>query len=181
MRGSVVRLRARFAAFAICSAALVAGSVSPSLAASTVPFDGVILFKPFATTHCRVVTGKLKGEEVTQQQCSDTGVMRGLPQVGGVSDGWLWTRHSSGRTEERANFGVHFKNGVVYLTLTGIMRAIGKVTPQSGHAITTGTWTMRSGTGRYKTLAGTGTYTFEIGRTATHYAVLKMTLHGQLH
>jgi hypothetical protein len=177
-------MRARvagLAAVAICATALAAGSVAASPAASTVPISGVILLKPIATKHCRAVTGKLKGEEVTQVQCSDPGVMRGLPRLGGASNGWLWTRHPSGRTDELANFSVNFGNGIALLTLTGSMQPVGKVTPQAGHAITTGTWKTRPGTGVYKALTGTGTYTFEVKRTATRYTILKLTLRGNLH
>jgi hypothetical protein len=118
------------------------------------------------------------------------GVSNGLSSwsCGGELDGdrrvslhaWLWTRHTSGRTGELANFSVNLGNGIALLTLTGSMQPVGKVTPQSGHAITTETRKTRPGTGVYKALTGTGTYTFEIKRTATRYTLLKLTLRGHL-
>jgi hypothetical protein len=70
--------------------------------------------------------------------------------------------------------------GVVYLTLNGTFRAIGKVTSASGRGRTVGRWTYVKGTGDYAHLSGSGTYTFDIKRNATTYLVLGLSLKGKI-
>jgi hypothetical protein len=160
---------------------LAVGFAGASLAAGrAISVNGTIVLKPIATKSCKSVTGLLKGERVSQIQCIDTGTLSGRPRRGGVSNGWLWTLHQKKPTEEAANLGVNFGNGVANFTLVGSVKVIGKSTTQSGHGITTGTWKMKRGTGAYKGLTGTGTYTFDIRRTATRYISLTMTLRGSL-
>jgi hypothetical protein len=172
---------ATFAVFSACVTAIAVGFSGASLAAGdAISVNGTIVLKPIAIKSCKSVTGLLKGESVTQIQCTDTGTLNGKPRRGGVGSGWLWTLHKKKLTEEAANLGVNFGNGVADFTLIGSVKVIGKSTTQSGHAITTGTWKMKHGTGAYKGLTGTGSYTFAIRRTSTRYISLTMTLRGSL-
>jgi hypothetical protein len=188
MRKSLVR-----GVLAVCTAVLsgtaLAGSAGATATggfpaarlatANAVPIDGPVL-RPIAIKRCKGGNGKLEGERVTQLQCTSTGTLTGRPRVGGVSNGWLWTRHASGRTDDLSYLGVNFGDGVLTLTLTGSVKVIGKPTNQSGHATTTGTWQMKSGTGLYAGLTGTGTYSFDFKRNATRYISFTMTLRGGL-
>lgn len=158
-----------------------AGLSASSLAATTaVPIDGTIVLKPIAIKSCKSASGKLAGKQVTQVACTSTGTLTGKPRLGGVGSGWLWTRHASGRTDEAANVAVNFGNGVVTFALTGSMKVIGKATKKSGHGVTTGTWSFKSGTGAYKGLHGRGTYSLDFKRNATRYTSFKMALRGRL-
>jgi hypothetical protein len=172
---------AAVAAVTACLATVAVCFAAAGLAASrAVAIDGAIALKPIAIKSCKSGTGRLEGERVTQIQCTSSGVLRGLPRLGGVSNGWLWTLRPAGRTDEIANLGVNFGNGVATLALTGSVKVIGASTATSGHAITTGIWKLKQGTGVYKGLRGRGTYSFDIKRTATRYISLTMTLHGVL-
>jgi hypothetical protein len=154
----------------------------PALAsAKVVSIQGRIVLKPIATNSCKSATGKVNGKDATQLQCSDAGVFDGRPRRGGVANSWLWTLYKSSPSTEVSNLNINFGNGEVDLRLTGRTRVIGKVTTDSGHALTTGSWRLRkAGTGVYKRLAGRGTYSFDIRRNATRYLSLTMTLHGSL-
>lgn len=168
------------ALLAACAVSAAAVSASSLAAPAAVPIDGTVVLKPITFKSCKSVSGKLKGRQVTQIQCTSTGTLTGRPRLGGVGSGWLWTQYPSGKATETANVGINFGNGIVNLALTGSVKVIGTSTPQAGHAVTTGTWKLKSGTRAYKGLAGTGTYTFDFKRNATRYTAFTMTLRGRL-
>jgi hypothetical protein len=159
--------------FACSSAALSVLALASGASASTqapqatVRVVGTVTLKALKTKACKGTRYNIS--------CSDDGSFRGSPRSGKASYAWRWT--TTGRvTREVGNLGLNLSNGLLYLRLNGIFKAVGKATTSRGVARTTGTVSFFRGSFAYKGKKASGSYTLELVRDATSYRTLKLTV-----
>jgi hypothetical protein len=166
---------------AAAACAVMAGSAFGSTDASTgkapLTFAGSVALKPIKTRAC---SSSVRGKQ-TLLECLDTGNYRMLGMHFGATYRWRWTLAKGTPTvPEVGSFAINLGNGLLYLTMKGTARPIGKTTASKGAARTRGTWKYLRGTRAYVKRTGTGTYTFDVERTATKYVVLRLALKGTI-
>ena len=90
---------------------------------------------------------------------------------------------TTGKGPEAGKLGLNFGGGdIVYLATKGMQLPVGKSTAGKSQAKTTGTWTVTSGgSGRYKSVRGSGAYTFSTTlEGGSSFTVAKLTLQGTI-
>jgi cytochrome c5 len=163
--------------------ALAAAAVlsAQSFAASTTRIAGTAKLKPIKAAACKARSGKVNGKAETDINCQDTGLFQGAPRRNtGAAYSWYWRMRSGKPVKEVGTFTLNFGNGVVYLSLKGTFRTVGKATKTRGVGRTTGKWRFMRGTGAYKGGAGSGTYRLDMSRNATTYRMLNVKLTGSV-
>ena len=156
-------------------------------AARTAPIvvKGTVTLKAFDVTKACKWGGT---KTTTQVGCTVYGKYTGLPEGAGAGYGWIWNvpmtlttggRYGSERGTLVLNFG---KLGGVSLTLTGKQKPVGKQTTAHAKVVTTGTWTMTTGTLRLAGGHGKGTYSYTLVRTgsATVFSLASLVLAGSI-
>jgi hypothetical protein len=179
-------LRARLA---VGCALLVAVLLPAGGAAATpkIAFSGTATLRPFDVT--KACGAKSVSAKLVRVRCVQLGTFRGEPAPARVNYGWTWDlpTNASGRTIGPAtehgtlilNFGAP---GMLYLSLAGKQRIVGRTTAKNAAAVTTGTWTITKGTSGFVGRNGRGTYTFRTARTDSEnvFGVAQVRLRGSI-
>ena len=158
-----------------------AGAAAPTAA---IVVKGTVTLKAFdVTKDCKWGGTKT----TTQVGCTVYGVYMGLPEGAGAGYGWIWNvpmfakggRYGFERGTLVLNFG---KLGGVSLSLTGKQKPVGPQTTEHARVVTTGTWTMTTGTSSLAGAHGKGTYTYTLVRTgsATVFSLARLVLAGSI-
>ena len=163
----------------VLAAALAVAITAESFGAAATRIDGTAMLKPIKGSTCKVTTGKVQGKNETDIACQDIGLFQGSPRNNsGTGYSWRWTSRPGEATKEVGNLLLNFGKGTVLLSVKGTFRSVGKATKTSAVALTKGTWRVKSGTGAYKGVTGSGSYRLDLRRNATVYKLLKVTLSG---
>jgi hypothetical protein len=126
---------------------------------------------------------------VLRIRCAQFGTYQGKPSAAGASLGWIWQLaldakgFTTGLAKETGTLILNFgPPGLLYLSLDGKQRPVGKATAKSARGLTRGTWTVAKGTAGFTGRRGHGTYTFETARTnsKTVFSVARLELDGSI-
>jgi hypothetical protein len=185
-RSVSVRLVAVIAC-ALASAALVPAAGGGRATTPRITFAGTVTLKPFDVT--KACGAKSLSAKLLRVRCAQYGAFAGEPAPANVNYGWSWDlpTNASGQTTGPAtehgtlilNFGAP---GLLYVSLAGKQRVIGRTTATRATAVTTGTWTISKGTSGFTGRHGNGTYTFRTARSGSEsvFSVARINLDGSI-
>jgi hypothetical protein len=182
-------LTARAIAAVVCVAAAAALAPAGGGAArsASIPFRGTATIAPVDVTKACGATSV--SAKLLRVRCAQLGRFAGRPAPANVSFGWTWDLptdsggNPTGPATERATLILNFGTpGLLYLSLAGKQRVIGKTTATRAKAVTNGTWTITKGTEAFVGRHGKGTYTFTATRngSANVFSVAKVALSGAI-
>jgi hypothetical protein len=166
-------------------ASLAAAGARAAAPPAAIVVKGTVTLKAFdVTKECKWGGTKT----TTQVGCTVYGAYAGLPEVAGAGYGWIWNvpmaltnggRYGFERGTLVLNFG---KLGGISLSLTGKQKPVGTQTTAHARVVTTGTWTMTTGTSSLAGGHGKGTYTYTLVRTgsATVFSLASLVLAGSI-
>ena len=169
-------------AAAFVAAALAAPADAPGSETARTVKGTLVLGLNTVQKLCRASQAGTAAKPAARISCGATGVYTGQPARAGANYYWTWVLPigSDGKTKangpETGRIGLNFGGGaIVYLTTNGAEKPRGTTT-----ARTTGTWTVKNGTGSYAGAPGKGTYTFDTKIVAGSFSVMKITLNGSI-
>ena len=156
-------------------------------AAPKIAFTGTAALRPFDVT--KVCGAKSVSAKLLRVRCAQLGTFKGQPAPANVDYGWTWdlptntSGQATGPATEHGTLVLNFGTpGMLYLSLAGKQKVIGRTTPTRASAVTRGTWTITRGTSGFAGRHGKGTYTFRTARNGSEslFAVARITLEGSI-